>query len=142
MLCPHRLHPQPSLPLSYLAKVLQTVPVLDPILARAWVSQSQPASEVCVCRAPLFPRKKQLPALCLCVLGPLLLQLPRLPFRGTILPSMTLAGLYISSRCVESRRLAFLNALKLDKAGTLLASYHRVGSLHKAVGEGSRSPRE
>lgn len=73
--------------------------------------------------------------------GPLLLQLPRLPFRGTVLPSMTLAGLHISSSCVESRRLAFLNALKLDKAGTLLASYHRVGSMHRAIGEGSRSPK-
>lgn len=106
------------------------------------VSQSQPGSEA-VCSQPhLFPRKKQLPALRVSASsGPLLLQLPRLPFRGTVLPSMTLAGLHISSSCVESRRLAFLNALKIDKAGTLLASYHRVGSMHRAIGEGSRSPR-
>lgn len=63
--------PSPSFSLPYLAKVLQTVPVLDPLLARAWASQSQPASEACVCPAPLFPRKKQLPALCLCILWPL-----------------------------------------------------------------------
>lgn len=55
---------------------------------------------------------------------------------------MTLAGLHIASSCGESRRLAFLNALKLDEAGTLLASYHRVGSVHKAVVEGNQSPRE
>lgn len=128
--------PSPSLPLSYLAKALQTVPVLDPILARAWVSQSQPASEACVCPAPLFPRKKQLPTLSLRP-RPLAAAASEAAIQRHNSAQHDSSRAVRIRRCVESRRLAFLNALKLDKAGTLLASYHRVGSLHKAVGEGS-----